>query len=184
MFGFLAGLLADASSCPLRNFIVTECAHVNIIYALQIHWMHIRRRFVQCFCWPIDLEKFFCIIGCMSQPKEKIPIEKLRELAKVLAFLHETTEKAVADFTAADFDSTDVEGWRTLHRGLVYAHRIVKKIAGPASPVQKLDLDVLLLPHHKSKKAKRSAEKKADLEKMDEAEAKLKASRKSKPPSQ
>jgi hypothetical protein len=37
---------------------------------------------------------------------------------------------------------------------------------------------------HKSKKAKRSAEKKADLEKMDKAEAKVKEIRKRKPPSQ
>lgn len=118
----------------------------------------------------------------MSQPKEKIPIEKIRELAKILAFLHETTEKAAADFTAAEFDSTDVEGWRTLHRGLVYTHRIVKKIAGPASPVQKLDLDVLLLPEHKSKKAKRAEEKKADLAKLDEAEAKLKELQKKRKP--
>jgi hypothetical protein len=50
--------------------------------------------------------------------------------------------------------------------------------------VQKLDLAVLLLPEHKSKKAKRSAEKKADLKKMDEAEAKVKEIRKHKPPSQ
>lgn len=131
-------------------------------------------RFVQCFYWSIDFENFFCIIGCMSQPKEKIPIDKIRELAKILAILHQTVEKAATDFTEADFDSTDVEGWRTLHRGLVYTQRIVKKIAGPASQVQKLDLDVLLLPEHKSKKAKRAEEKKADLAKLDEAEAKLK----------
>lgn len=120
----------------------------------------------------------------MSQPKEKIPIEKIRELAKILEVLHQTAEKAAKDFTDAEFDSTDVEGWRTLYRGLVYTHRIVKKIAGPASPVQKLDLDVLLLPEHKTKKAKRAAEKKADLAKMDEAEETIKALRsKRKPPS-
>ena len=120
----------------------------------------------------------------MSQPKEKIPVEKIQLLVKILACLHDSTEKAAADFIQANFTEADVEGWRTLHRGLSYAQRIIKKISGPASPVQKLDLDVLLLPEHKAKKAKRSAEKKADLEKMDEAEAKVKEIRKRKPPSQ
>lgn len=120
----------------------------------------------------------------MAQPKEKIPIEKIQLLVQILACLHDSTEKAAADFVLANFTEADVEGWRTLHRGLIYAQRIIKKISGPASPVQKLDLDVLLLPEHKSKKAKRSAEKQADLEKMDEAEAKVKEIRKRKPPSQ
>lgn len=120
----------------------------------------------------------------MSQPKEKIPVEKIQELVKVLACLHESAKRAAEDFAEAKFDSADVEGWRTLHRGLEYAQRIIKKISGPASAVQRLDLDVLLLPEHKSKKARRAAEKKADLAKLDEAEAKLKELRKKrKPPS-
>ena len=120
----------------------------------------------------------------MSQPKEHIPVEKIQQLADVLAVLHEAAAKSATEFQAAGFQSADVEGWKTLAKGLLFTQRILKKISGPASPVQRLDVDTILLPHHKSKKAKRSAEKKADLEKMDEAEAKLKASRKSKPPSQ
>lgn len=84
----------------------------------------------------------------------------------------------------AGFASADVEGWKTLAKGLLFTQRILKKISGPASPVQRLDVDLILLPHHKTKKAKRAAEKKADLAKLDDAEAKLKELRKKrKPPS-
>jgi hypothetical protein len=119
----------------------------------------------------------------MSQPKEPIPVEKLEELARVLAVIHEAAERAVADFKLAQFESVDVEGWKTLAKGLLFTQRIVKKISGPASPIQRLDVDGILLPHHK-KKSKKQSTREADLEKLDAAEAKLKEIRKRKPPSQ
>lgn len=104
----------------------------------------------------------------MSQPKEKIPVQNIEELARVLTCLQESTSKSIADFQAAQLESADVEGWKTLHRGLVYAQRIIKKICGPASPVQRLDVDSILLPHHREKQSKK-ARKKADLEKLNAA---------------
>lgn len=119
----------------------------------------------------------------MSNPKEQIPIEKIRQLHEVLAAMTESVHKALVDYEAAGINETSVKNWKTLHRGLVYVTRTTRQICGPASKIQTIDLDQLPMPTD-PKKAKRSAEKKADLEKMDEAEAKLKASRKSKPQSQ
>ena len=110
----------------------------------------------------------------MSQPKEPIPIAKIQQLAEMLAVLHDAALKSATEFKASGLESTDVEGWKTLAKGLLFTQRILKKISSPASPVQRLDVDAILLPHHKSKKAKRAEEKKADLAKLDEAEAKLK----------
>jgi hypothetical protein len=104
----------------------------------------------------------------MSQPKEKIPVQKIEELARVLMCLQESTSKSIVDFQAAQLEFADVEGWKTLHRGLIYAQRIVKKICGPASPVQRLDVDSILLPHHKQK-SKKQARKEADVEKLNAA---------------
>jgi hypothetical protein len=118
----------------------------------------------------------------MSDPKEQIPIEKIRQLHSVLQAMAESVHKALADYEAAGIQETTVKNWKTLHRGLVYVTRTTRQICGPASKIQTIDLEQLPMPTS-PKKAKRSAEKKADLEKMDEAEAKLKEIRKRKPPS-
>jgi hypothetical protein len=104
----------------------------------------------------------------MSQPKEPIPVEKIEELVKVLAVLHEAASRSVNDFKLAEFEAVDVEGWKQLHKGLLFTQRIVKKISGPASPVQRLDVDSVLLPHHKQK-SKKQARKEADVEKLNAA---------------
>jgi hypothetical protein len=104
----------------------------------------------------------------MSQPKEPIPVEKLEELARVLAVIQEAAERAVSDFKSAQLQTVDVEGWKTLAKGLLFTQRIVKKISGPASPVQRLDVDSVLLPHHKQK-SKKQARKEADVEKLNAA---------------
>jgi hypothetical protein len=116
----------------------------------------------------------------MSQPKEPIPVEKLEELARVLAVIHEAAERAVADFKLAQFESVDVEGWKTLAKGLLFTQRIVRKISGPASPIQRLDVDGILLPHHK-KKSKKQSTREADLQKINEAAEAATHGRKRKP---
>ena len=118
----------------------------------------------------------------MSQPKETIPVESIRKLVEVLTCLQQSAAKAVADFEAAGYENTDVEGWRTLHRGLVYTQRIVKKLTGPADPVQKLDPGVILLESHKQK-SKRKAEKEKDMAKINEAAEKVREIRTRKPKS-
>ena len=119
----------------------------------------------------------------MTNPKEQIPIEKIRQLHAILAAMTDSVHKALADYEAAGITQTSVKNWTTLHRGLVYVARTTRQICGPASKIQTIDLDQLPLAPD-PKKAKRSAEKKADLEKMDAAEAKVKEIRKRKPPSQ
>lgn len=118
----------------------------------------------------------------MSQPKETIPIESIRKLVEVLACLHQSAAKSVADFEAAGYENADVEGWKTLHRGLVYTQRIVKKLTGPADPVQKLDPSVILLEKHKHK-MKRKAQDEEDDRKISKAVAKVREIRKRKPKS-
>lgn len=118
----------------------------------------------------------------MSDPKEQIPIEKIRQLHSVLSAMTESVQKALADYEAAGIQETPVKNWKTLHRGLVYVARTTRQICGPASKIQTIDLDQLPMPPSE-KKAKRAAEKKADLAKLDEAEAKLKELRKKRKPS-
>lgn len=118
----------------------------------------------------------------MSQPKETIPVESIRKLVDVLTCLQQSTAKSLADFEAAGYESTDIEGWRTLHRGLVYTQRIVKKLTGPADPVQKMDPSVILLDSHKQK-SKRKAEKAEDTKKLNEAAEKVREIRTRKPKS-
>jgi hypothetical protein len=98
----------------------------------------------------------------MSQPAEKIPIEKIKQLSTALRVLHESLEKAVEDYEAAGIDSAKMDGWQTLHRGLVYIMRQVRKIAGPTSKAVTLDVDAILMDHHLEKKRKAQAVKAAD----------------------
>jgi hypothetical protein len=107
----------------------------------------------------------------MSQPKEPIPIETVQAMADALAMYAESASKAVADYLDAGFDSVDVEGWKTLVRGLEYTQRILKKLVGPASRVQKFDTDSLLLPRHKTKKDGKLTE--SDREALKAAEMKV-----------
>lgn len=109
----------------------------------------------------------------MSDPKEQIPVEKIRQLHAILEAMSESVHKALLDYEAAGIVTTPVKNWKTLHRGLVYVARTTKQICGPASKIQTIDLDQLPMPPN-PKKAKRAEEKKADLAKLDEAEAKLK----------
>jgi hypothetical protein len=167
---------------PSHTFIEILCAHVNNVSTKNKQRLTLSAHETQCFYWSIDFQKNLPMIGSMSQPKEQIPIESIRKLAEVLACLHQSTAKAVADFDAAGLEAADVEGWRTLHRGLVYTQRIVKKLTGPADPVQKLDTTAILLDQHK-KKLKRKAEKAEDMAKLNEAAEKVREIRKRKPKS-
>ena len=100
------------------------------------------------FLLVIAFRKFFCKLGFMSQPKEPIPIENIEQLAEVLQTITDAVKKAASDFRESEMQTTMMEGWPTLHRGLEYIVKQCRKLTGPSSRLYKIDLDALLLPHH------------------------------------
>ena len=119
----------------------------------------------------------------MSKPKDTIDLEKMRQLSTILADMADAMQKAVVDYEVNGIHETQVKNWKTLYRGLVYVKRTAAQICGPASKIQTINLNVLPIPEDPKEPAGSKSTKKADLEKMDEAEAKLKEIRKRKPPS-
>jgi hypothetical protein len=117
----------------------------------------------------------------MSEKKESIPLDKLRDLKNVLLEINESLTKAIDDYEAAKITDTHVKNWTTLQRGLVYVTRTVKQICGPTSKIQTTDLTILELPS--SLKSKRKAEKAEDMAKLNEAAEKVREIRTRKPKS-
>jgi hypothetical protein len=82
----------------------------------------------------------------MSKLKEKISIGKLQELSTVLGEIRTAVDKTITDCQAIDMDSTMIEGWPTLARGVQFVLDQTQKFVGSASKIHTLNAEDLLMP--------------------------------------
>lgn len=86
----------------------------------------------------------------MSQPKERIDLEKLAMLAVHLSEIRQSIEKTVCDCEALKMDSVIIEGWPTLARGVQFVLDQAQKFVGQASRIHEIDATDLLMPPENS----------------------------------
>lgn len=84
----------------------------------------------------------------MSNKPEKIPLANVRICAELLRTITESLEKALIDYADAGIDHVELDGWTTLHRGVDYVTKQVRKIAGPTSKIATVRPDTMLLAKH------------------------------------
>lgn len=82
----------------------------------------------------------------MSKLKEQITIEKLQALSAVLADIRAAVDKTIVDCQAIDMESTMIEGWPTLARGVQFVLDQTQKFVGSASKIHELTAEDLLMP--------------------------------------
>lgn len=108
----------------------------------------------------------------MSQPKKKIPIEKIEQMSEMLTQFADALKKGVVDLRSAEIDGVSMDGWKTLVRGMGYVHEQLLKIVGPTSVINRLDVEKLNVTGHFDGNAKGKSTTKGAFEAMKAAEPK------------
>jgi len=80
----------------------------------------------------------------MSYPKVLIPIAKQAELAAMLHEIANCIEKATSDYKESGIEGPMMDGWITIHKGVMFVWENSKKITGPASKIHAIDPDKLM----------------------------------------
>jgi hypothetical protein len=121
------------------------------------------------------LEKDACT---MTQPKERIAIEKLVLAAQFLDEIKNSLEKTIGDSKDLGMDSLLIEGWPTLARGIQYVLDQSQKFVGSASKIHELQATNLLMEGQSfsptKKPYKSRAEKRQELAEGSKAKPKRK----------